>query len=564
MLSEPETQQNVTAPTSSQPTTEEVKGLIDEMRRGSFAKKRMQMALLEQLIEAKRHGGASRLTRKMVMGYYEAAVKCRHHEEHPDAFEAGRQAGRRRVKNPPLPEGMDNAAFRAGVKIGKAELVKGDWDFHPVKSLIGALAENLEKYFSENQQSTFIIRLEGIDPKFETRSGPITSWDASQSSDAGAGTGAESASPIQEMSPGAAGERCRTQPDEGHMRQQPLIYIAGRPCPTLKVLDDAFDLATDPWTTKECLANALDLATDPWTRNEFLVVLISSLLDDPIFPSFVDAALVDSLTKIAVSRISTSCAWSLRENALKLLAIIFEKRSELCYGPPIIRHVVVSSVMCPTRVCRGTRWSQDKVFGGWPARIVRAVTEASGSFGIAAHSTVGLILRLRPELTDMKGVILSIMLTAAFHDPDVAEVARKTLGMIVRKRPQDFEGCPDSTLSLKTATLLGQFDIDNKISGEAEMFRVIIENLPEPAPGRNSALNVADQFDKTITAKRPQSPGEAQIAGDAESAFADVIEQTKGRFKWAFVKPELANKNLALLTEHLRRRRAAEHTYASP
>jgi hypothetical protein len=107
----------------------------------------------------------------------------------------------------------------------------------------------------------------------------------------------------------SAVEGCQSQRDADHVEKQPV------------------DL---PCLSGELLANALDLATDTCTRNEFFIVLIARLLNDPVFPIFVDAALIHSLAKIAESRISTNCGWTLRLNAHRALGVIMEKQPRLC------------------------------------------------------------------------------------------------------------------------------------------------------------------------------------------------------------------------------------------
>jgi hypothetical protein len=334
------------APTPADPTPEEATLLIAELRRDPlFAKRRQMISLLEQLIDAKLIGKVPTFTRQTVMDCYAAAVTGQRDREHPGAFEAGRRdgsalanerdAGRVRSKELPVPPGMNKAAYRAGVRMGKADFNGKKWTFHPVKTLIRELRETLAKYFDEQHLSTlpadrqppFIIRIELYEPKFE----------------------------------------CRFRKDQPARDVLPLFGPFGFKWPTpipSPPIHSSEDCRYVYYKSGVLLADAFDQATEPSTKRQFLELLSLRLQDDP---AFVGEVLADSLAKTGAIEAANHDDWLLREASLRMLGVLVERRRELLNLPSI-------------------------------PKIVEFMAKAFDEFGEDAHKTLGLILAGRPEL----------------------------------------------------------------------------------------------------------------------------------------------------------------------
>lgn len=168
------------APAGTEPTAEEVRRLLSDMGQDpGFADRYMQVALLGQLLESKLSGSVSRFTRKGVMDAYAEAIRGRQHKDHPIAWETGLKAGRGGGKDHQVPHGMNGAAFRAGVRYGKAERANGKWQYHPAKPLINDLRKTVDKYFAEDRlrclapgrQPALIVTFLGYEPVVTRRPG---------------------------------------------------------------------------------------------------------------------------------------------------------------------------------------------------------------------------------------------------------------------------------------------------------------------------------------------------------------------------------------------------------
>jgi tetratricopeptide (TPR) repeat protein len=196
----------------TEPTVEEVRSLLSEMSRDpAFADRYMQIALLGRLLESRVSGTISRFTRQVVMDSYADAVRSGH-DQHAIDFESGLKAGRGGGKDHQVPHGMDAAAFRAGVRNGKAERANGKWQYHPAKPLINDLRKTVGKYFAEERlrflsperQPTLIVTFRGYEPVMTRRPGyaalppPIASQGGSADEPHGETQDRETASEIKE------------------------------------------------------------------------------------------------------------------------------------------------------------------------------------------------------------------------------------------------------------------------------------------------------------------------------------------------------------------------------